>query len=77
MGFGHEPEQMAVAVEAPGPALLNDGQACFIVPIEQLVGDTARGVLIREFERLRAKPLHADDCHEALGKNATDRGERL
>ena len=47
MRFGHQPEQMAVAVEAPGAALLNDGEARFVVAIQQLVGDPAGRVLGR------------------------------
>ena len=41
MRFGHQPEQMAVAIKAPGPALLDHLQALFVMAIQQLVGDPA------------------------------------
>ena len=39
--LGDEAEQRAVAVEAPGPALLDDLEAGLVVAVEQLVGDLA------------------------------------
>ena len=40
--LGDQPEQRAVAVEAPGPALLDDLEPGLVVAVEQLVGDLAR-----------------------------------
>ena len=37
LGFGHEAEEGAVAVEAPGTALLNNFKARFIMPVEESV----------------------------------------
>ena len=39
--LGDEAEERAVAVEAPGPALLDDLEARLVVAVEQLVGDPA------------------------------------
>ena len=77
MRFGHEPEQMAVAVKAPGAALLDHGKARFVVAIQQLVGDPAGRVLVGEFQRLGAKPLDTDDGDEAIREDAAHGGVGL
>ncbi len=76
LGFGHEPEQGAVAVEAPRPPLGNDLEPVLVVAVEQLVGDRAARRLVRQLERLRAEPLHADDRHRAVGVDALDAAAR-
>ena len=77
MRFGHEPEQMAVAVEAPGAALLDHVKARFVVAIQQLVGDPAGRVLVGQFQCLRAKPLHTDDGDEGIREDAAHGGVGL
>ena len=67
LGFGHEPDQGAVAVEAPRPPLGDDLEPVFVVAVEQLVGDRAGRRLVRQLHCLRAEPLHADDRHRAVG----------
>ena len=59
----------AVAVEAPRPALLDDLERASSCAIEQFVGDLAGGGLVRQFERLGAEPLHADDCDQRVGQD--------
>ena len=76
LGFGHEPEQGAVAVEAPWPPLGDDLEPVLVVAVEQLVGDRAGRRLVRQLERLRAEPLHAHDRHDAVGMHASDGAAR-
>ena len=75
--LGDEPEQRAVAVEAPGPALLDDLEPRLVVAVEQLVGDLAGGRLVGELERLGAEPLHADDGHQRVRQDAAHGGVGL
>ena len=75
--LGDQPEEGAVAVEAPGPALLDDLEARLVVAVEQLVGDLAGGRLVGQLERLGAEPLHADDRDEAVRQDAADGGVGL
>ena len=77
MGFGHQPEQMAVAIKAPGAALLDHVKARFVVAIQQLVGDPARRVLVGQLQCLGAKPLHTDDGDEALREDAAHGSVRV
>ena len=74
--LGHEPEQGAVAVEAPRPPLGDDLEPVLVVAVEQLVGDRAGRCLVRQLDRLRAEPLHADDRHRAVGVDAPDSAAR-
>ena len=74
MRLGDEPEQVAVAVEAPGAPLFNDLDARLVVAIEQLVRDLAFGVFVGEFEGLRAVPLRVDDGDQTIWQDALDRG---
>lgn len=46
------------------------------MPIEQLIGDLAAGVLVGKFKSFRAKPLRVYDRDEAVRKDALDRGVR-
>ena len=41
LGFRYEAKKSAVAIKAPGPALLDHLQALFVMAIQQLVGDPA------------------------------------
>src|SRR5439155_12778038 len=61
------------AVEAPGAAVLDDLEAVLVVPVEQLVGDLARGRLVGQLERLGTVPLDAHDRHEAIRQDTPDR----
>ena len=70
--LGDEAEERAVAVEAPGPALLHHLEARLVVAVEQLVRHLARRRLVGEFQRLGAEPLHADDRHEFIGQDALE-----
>ena len=69
---GHQPEQRAVAVEAPRPPLGNDLEPGLVVAVEQFVGDRAGRRLVGQLERFRAEPLHADDRDQAVGMHAAD-----
>ena len=72
--LGDQAEQGAVAVEAPGPADLDDLQLGLVVTVQKLVGDLAGGRLVGQLERFGTEPLHADDRGEAVGQNAAYRG---
>jgi hypothetical protein len=75
--LGDEPEENAIAVEAPGTALLDDLDARLVVAVEQLVGHSTGGGLVGELERLRTEPVGADDGHQAVGQDASDGRVRL
>lgn len=77
LGLGDEAEESAIAVEAPGPALLDKVEAGLIVAIEQLVGYLARRRLVGELERLGAEPLDADHGNQGIGQDPTNGGIRL
>ena len=70
--FGHQPEQRAVAVEAPGPALLDDLEPRLVVAVEQLVGDLAGRRLVGQLQRLGTEPLDADHGDQRIGQDAAD-----
>ena len=74
--LGHQPEQRAVAVEAPRPPLGDDLEPGLVVAVEQFVGDRARLRLVGQLDRLRAEPLHADNGHYAVGMHAPDSAAR-
>jgi hypothetical protein len=61
VGLRDQAEERAVAVEAPGPALLDQLQAGLVVAVEQLVGDLAGRGLVGQLQRLGAEPLDAHD----------------
>jgi len=46
LSFGGEPEQHAVAVEAPRPSLLDDFESGQVVAIQEFVGTFPAGVLL-------------------------------
>ena len=66
VGLRHEPEQCTVPVKAPGPTFLDDLEAGLVVAIQELVGNSAGGVLVGQLERLGPEPLHADHRDEAI-----------
>ena len=72
--LGDQPEERAVAIEAPGAALLDDLEARLVVAVEELVRDLAVGCLVGEFQGLGAVPLHAHDSHESVRQYALDGG---
>jgi len=57
VGFGDQPEQGAVAVEAPGAALLDQLQARLVVTVQELVRDLAGPCLVGQLESLAVVPL--------------------
>ena len=71
----HQPEQRAVAVEAPRPPRGDDLQPLLGLPVEQLVGHRSRRRLVGQLD-LRAEPLHADHRHHAVGMHAADGAAR-
>jgi hypothetical protein len=75
--LGDQPESMAIAVEAPGPTFLGDFKAGLIVPVQEFVRDLAGWILVGQFDRLGAKPLHAHHRDHASRKHAADGGLRL
>jgi hypothetical protein len=72
--LGYQPEQAAVAVEAPRPSLFDNLEPRLVIAIQQFVRDLAGGRLVRELEGFRTEPLHADDGDEAVREDAADRG---
>ena len=72
LGLGHEPEQSAVAVEAPRPPFFDDLQIGLAVAIEQLVADLAGRVLVGQFDSVGPEPLDADDGDDAARQHAAD-----
>lgn len=72
-----EPEQRAVAVETPRPALLDDFEARFVVAVKEFVRDLAGRRLIGEFQRLGAVPLNTDHRDQSTWQDAADGCSRL
>ena len=74
--LGDQPEQGAIAVEAPRPALLDQLQARLVVAVQELVGDLSGRRLVRQLQGLGAVPLggHNDDLR--VGEDAADAGAR-
>ena len=70
--FGYKPEQIPVAIKAPGPALLNDFDAGLGIAVKELVGDTAGGVFVGQFEGFGTIPLGVNDRHQTVRKDAFD-----
>ena len=60
LGLRDEPEEGAVTVEAPGPAVLDDFKAGLVMAVEKLVRHLAAGSLVRQLKCLGPEPLHAD-----------------
>ncbi len=74
VGLGDEAEEATVAVEAPRPPQLDHLDARFVVTVEEFVRDLSIWGLVREFERLRAEPLDADDGDKPVRQNAAHGG---
>ena len=74
VGLGDQPEQGAIAVEAPGAALLGDLQAWLVVAVEQFVGEPAGRCLVGQFQGLGAEPLDRDDRDQAVRQDAAHGG---
>ena len=72
--LGHQAEEGAVAVKAPGAALLDEFQARFVMAEEQLVGRLAGRRFVGKLQGFGAVPLHVDDRDEAVGQDATEGG---
>src|SRR5438093_134186 len=70
MCFRNKPEHSAIAVETPWPSGLRYFESWLVVPVEKLIGNSPRRVLISKFQCLRTKPLNADDCHKTIRQNA-------
>ena len=75
--LGDQAEERAVAVEAPGAAVLDDLKACLVVAIQQLIRHPAGRRLVRELQRLRAEPLDTDHRHQGIGQYPAHRRVRL
>ena len=72
VGFRDQAEQAAVAVKTPRTALLDDLKSRLVVAVQQLVRDSAAGIFVCEFERLRTEPLHVNNRDEAVRQDASD-----
>src|SRR2546422_6376736 len=75
--FRDKAEEAAVAVETPWPTLLDQFETRFIVAVQEHVCHATSRVLVGEFERLRAKPLHTDNRDQGIRHNAADGGVGL
>jgi hypothetical protein len=75
--LGDKAEEAAVTVEAPGPALFHDFEPSLVVAVHQFIRDLPRRALVREHERLAAKPLHVDNGDQGIGQDASNDGVRL
>src|SRR5207248_3794498 len=73
MSLRHKPERASIAIEAPGPAHLDDLQPGLVVPVEELIFDLAGRVLKGELDRVRAIPLGLDNGHDAIGDHSPQR----
>jgi hypothetical protein len=72
MGFGHQAKQGTIAIETPGPSLLNDTKALLIASIEKFVCHPAGGGLVGEFQGFGAIPLNTDNGDKRVWKNAAN-----
>src|SRR6266571_7085837 len=72
MSLRHKPEASAIAVEAPRSADLDNFKSWFVVPVQQLIGNTAFWIFVSYFQCLRAKPLNGNDYGEAIGQNSAN-----
>jgi len=67
VSLGDEPQELSVSVERPRTAAARYLQSGLVMPVEKLVGDLPRRVLVGKLKRLRPIPLHADDRDESVG----------
>lgn len=77
MCFGDEPEDIAVAIEAPRPSLLDEFEARFVVAVEKDVRHLPRRIFVGELECLRAKPLDVNDRYRTVRQDSAQGGVRL
>ena len=75
--FGDQPEQSAVPVERPCPALLDKLQPGLVFAVEKLGGDHAVELLVGEFYCLRTVPTNVDHLDRLIGVQAADGAARL
>ena len=73
----HQPKEIAVAVEAPRPPLLDDFQPRFVVPVEDLAAQLAAGRPVDELHRVRADPARAHHRDQGIGHDAAHGGRCL
>ncbi len=69
----NEAESGAIAVEAPGPTVLDNLEPCLIVSVKNLAGELSDRCLVGQIERLGAIPLDAHDRDDAVRHNTTNR----
>ena len=74
--LGDEAEELAVAVEAPGAAHLDELEARLVVAVEEPVAELALGVAVDDLEGLLADPLDGLDGDDAGRGRARLRGFR-
>ena len=72
MCFGYEAEEGAVAIEAPGAALFDEGESRFVVAIEDFFGHLAGWAPVDQREGVGSMPLHAYDRNRGIGKDTAD-----
>ena len=73
----YQPKQLAVAVEAPRPPLLDHLQARFVVAVEDLAAQLAARPAIGELKCVRPEPAHAHDGDQGIGQDAAHGGGGL
>ena len=73
----HQPKEIAVAVDAPWPPLLDDLQPRFVLPVEDLAAQLTAGRSVDEFHRVRADPAGTHHRHQGIGHDAAHCGRRL
>ena len=73
----HQPEQRAVAVEAPRAALRGALQARFVFPVEELAAQLAARAAVGQLQRLRSDPARAHHRDRGLGQDAAHAGAGL
>lgn len=64
IGFGNQSKERTIAVETPRTARFNEVKTPLVVAIKELIGNSARCILIGEFQGLRAKPLRTDNSSD-------------
>src|ERR1700722_17989102 len=77
LGFRYEAKESAVTIKAPRPPFFDNLKIGLAIAVEQLIADLACGVLVGQFDSVRAKPLHADDGNEGARQQAAHRAIRL
>jgi hypothetical protein len=77
MGFGDQPEQLAITIERPWPSLLNEGKMRFVAAEEESVGNSPIGFTVYQGDGIGAMPLNAHHRDGDIGQNPTEKGIRL